>query len=217
MLFSIPLPRHSLCPKTIELSSSQTTYYASIEITHTALQMSRFSRYDSDEERLPEGMTRVGYDADTQVSTFQDEDGSYWESAPGNAYGRLFRVSDGPAPDDDDMEPFIVSDQSQKPSWRADVMPLLNFGVIVGVSLMLLFWYLHYAASSGSSDDTASAEKICPDGTEPYTVQGGDSCWDLGDSRGISVDDVVNFNAGLACDNLKAKSKICLPPLPGPV
>ena len=38
--------------------------------------MSRFSRYDSDEERLPEGMTRVGYDADTQVTTFQDVDGN---------------------------------------------------------------------------------------------------------------------------------------------
>ncbi|KAJ3532019.1 hypothetical protein NM208_g8625 [Fusarium decemcellulare] len=49
--------------------------------------MSRFSRYDTDEERLPEGMERVGYDADSQVYTFRDADGSYWESAPGNHRG----------------------------------------------------------------------------------------------------------------------------------
>lgn len=179
--------------------------------------MSRFSRYDSDEARLPEGMTRVGYDADTQVSTFQDSDGSYWESAPGNSYGQLTRVGDGPISDNDDMEPFLISDQSSKPSWRADLMPLLNFGVIVGLCLLLLFWYLHYAASSSSSSEETSNPMSCPDGTELYTVRDGDSCWSLGDSRGISVDDVIHFNAGLNCEKLLIKSRICLPQLPGPV
>jgi len=37
-------------------------------------------------------MTRVGYDGDTQVYTYQDTDGSYWEGAPGVKYGRLSRV-----------------------------------------------------------------------------------------------------------------------------
>ena len=50
-------------------------------------------RYTStDQDRLPEGMTRIGYDADTQTYTFKDADGSYWESAPGNEYGRLHRA-----------------------------------------------------------------------------------------------------------------------------
>jgi hypothetical protein len=54
--------------------------------------MGRWSHLDTDEERLPEGMTRVGYDGDTQVYTYQDSDGSYWEGAPGVKYGRLYRV-----------------------------------------------------------------------------------------------------------------------------
>lgn len=178
--------------------------------------MSRFSRYDSDEERLPEGMTRVGYDADTQITTFQDADGSYWESAPGNSYGQLTRVGDGPASDNEEMEHFLISDQSSKPSWRAELMPLLNFGVIVGLSLMLLFWYLHYAASSGSSDKESAdkepaTEVSCPDGTTLYTVQDQDSCWSLGESRGISVSDVLHFNTGLDCETLQVNSRICLP------
>jgi hypothetical protein len=54
--------------------------------------MGRWSHLDTDEERLPEGMTRVAYDGDTQVYTYQDSDGSYWEGAPGVKYGRLYRV-----------------------------------------------------------------------------------------------------------------------------
>lgn len=60
--------------------------------------MSRFSYYDTDEERLPEGFERVGYDADTGVYTYRDtRDGSYWEGPAGSRYGRLTRVG-APAP-----------------------------------------------------------------------------------------------------------------------
>ncbi|KAK3295441.1 uncharacterized protein B0H64DRAFT_145826 [Chaetomium fimeti] len=54
--------------------------------------MGRWSHLDSDEDRLPAGMTRVGYDADTQVYTYRDSDGSYWEGAPGVQYGKMYRV-----------------------------------------------------------------------------------------------------------------------------
>ena len=55
--------------------------------------MGRWSHLDTDEERLPEGMTRIGYDADTQTYTFRDAtDGSLWKGAPGCQYGKLFRV-----------------------------------------------------------------------------------------------------------------------------
>lgn len=37
-------------------------------------------------------MQRVGYDADTQVYTYQDADGSVWEGDEGNRYGQLRRV-----------------------------------------------------------------------------------------------------------------------------
>ncbi|KAJ4303986.1 hypothetical protein N0V88_001589 [Collariella sp. IMI 366227] len=60
--------------------------------------MGRWSHLDTDEERLPDGMTRIGYDADTQVYTYRDSDGSYWEGAPGVQYGKLHRVRDATPP-----------------------------------------------------------------------------------------------------------------------
>ncbi|KAI1360537.1 carbohydrate-binding module family 50 protein [Xylaria arbuscula] len=54
---------------------------------------SRWSEFDTDAERLPEGMKRIGYDADSQKYTFRDADGSLWESASGNRYGQLRRVA----------------------------------------------------------------------------------------------------------------------------
>jgi hypothetical protein len=81
--------------------------------------MGRWSHLDSDEERLPEGMTRVGYDADTQVYTYRDSDGSYWEGAPGCQYGTLHRVRSATPPlpsvhiPDDisgDEKPYVLHD-----------------------------------------------------------------------------------------------------------
>ena len=54
--------------------------------------MSRQSGGDlEDEARLPEDIQRVGYDADTQTYSYRDQDGSYWEGAPGARYGVLHR------------------------------------------------------------------------------------------------------------------------------
>jgi hypothetical protein len=44
---------------------------------------------NQDESRLPEGMQRVGYDASTQIYSYRDQDGSYWEGDPGARYGVL--------------------------------------------------------------------------------------------------------------------------------
>ncbi|KAH8895636.1 hypothetical protein GQ53DRAFT_761419 [Thozetella sp. PMI_491] len=55
--------------------------------------MGRWAYLDTDEERLPEGMTRIGYDADSQTYTYRDSDGSRWTGAPGNRYGHLSKVS----------------------------------------------------------------------------------------------------------------------------
>lgn len=53
---------------------------------------SRFAEYDADEDNLPPGMTRIGYDADTETYTFSSADGSIWEGSPGSRYGNLTRV-----------------------------------------------------------------------------------------------------------------------------
>ncbi|KAF8877881.1 hypothetical protein BD779DRAFT_1803816 [Infundibulicybe gibba] len=51
--------------------------------------MGRWTYKDEDSYRLPEGFTRTGYDADTQVYTYRDQDGRFYEGAPGASYGLL--------------------------------------------------------------------------------------------------------------------------------
>ena len=46
-----------------------------------------------DAYRLPEGMRRVAYDADTQRYTFRDRSGQLYQSAPGEEYGVLKPVA----------------------------------------------------------------------------------------------------------------------------
>ncbi|KAH8168511.1 lysM domain-containing protein [Sarocladium implicatum] len=177
--------------------------------------MSRFSRYDTDEERLPEGMTRVGYDADTQVYTFQDADGSYWESAPGNQYGQLTRVGDGAPPRDgsDPHEPFLSYDSTRsQPSWRRDMMPLLQFGVIIGVFLLVLFSFFRWSGGSGSG-----AVVHCADGAHKYTIKPDDTCWAIAQEQGIDIKDILSSNEGVDCENLVIGSALCLPEAPAPV
>lgn len=191
---------------------------SSIPTEPQPIPMSRFSRYDTDEGRLPDGMSRVGYDSDTQVYTYQDSDGSYWESPAGHEYGQLTRVGGDTASDNGDMEPFLVSDQSyEQTSWRAELMPLLNFGVIVGLCLLLFFWYLHYAASPSKSTEEPGIEISCSDNGDPYTITDGDTCWSVAEKLHITTDDILRFNVGLDCQKLQLGSHICVPHADGPV
>ncbi|KIK07097.1 hypothetical protein K443DRAFT_88029 [Laccaria amethystina LaAM-08-1] len=56
--------------------------------------MGRWTQYDEDEARLPEGMQRIGYDADSSRYTFRDKEGNIYQSAPRAEYGILTPVSD---------------------------------------------------------------------------------------------------------------------------
>jgi len=175
--------------------------------------MSRFSYYDTDEERLPEGMRRVGYDADTQVYTFRDDtDGSLWEGAPGATYGQLTRVS-GPSQQSTSeeeqpsgpSEPFLVAHTpEQRRSWRHEHMPLLNFFMIVALFLVGVFWFMGFSLNP----------KPACDGGPTHTVQTGDTCWAIADSKGISVEDLISLNEGLNCDHLAVGQAVCLPRKP---
>lgn len=44
-----------------------------------------------DEYRLPDGMKRVGYDADTQKYSYVDQNGDFWEGSEGQEFGELRR------------------------------------------------------------------------------------------------------------------------------
>jgi hypothetical protein len=87
--------------------------------------MGRWSHLDSDEERLPWGMKRIGYDSDTQTYTYRDSDGSLWEGTSGSQYGTLRRVGGGsraaPAPPPPppparvtiDEQPYVLYDEDE--------------------------------------------------------------------------------------------------------
>ena len=48
-----------------------------------------YSSLFQDEYRLPEGMTRIGYDSDAGRYRFRDKDGSIWEGPEGAGYGEM--------------------------------------------------------------------------------------------------------------------------------
>ncbi|KAI2642843.1 carbohydrate-binding module family 50 protein [Xylaria nigripes] len=177
--------------------------------------MPRWSEYDTDEERLPEGMKRIGYDADTETYTFRDADGSIWESAPGNRYGQLRRVAGAPPPsygEDDESSPtqplnYDGADRAgRRASWRQEMRPLLNWFLLVGVFLLALIWFL----IGGSKRDTG-AVRSCSENTTPYTIRAGDTCWAITDANSVSLDDLLGSNEGLDCDKLAVGEVICVP------
>ncbi|KDR77281.1 hypothetical protein GALMADRAFT_96032 [Galerina marginata CBS 339.88] len=49
----------------------------------------RWTQYEEDSSRLPEGFKRIGYDADTKIYTFRDANGVMYQGKPGLDYGTL--------------------------------------------------------------------------------------------------------------------------------
>ncbi|KAI0393937.1 carbohydrate-binding module family 50 protein [Xylariaceae sp. FL0594] len=179
--------------------------------------MSRWSEYDTDAERLPEGMQRIGYDADTQTYTFRDADGSTWESAPGNKYGQLRRVSDAPpsySEEDENAGPLHPLTYGEpgphgsrgQPSWRHELMPLLNWFLLVGLFLLFMLWFI-----TGGSKGSDKVVRSCSDTAAPVTIRPGDTCWAIAEERSIPLADLLSENEGLDCDHLSIGSTICVP------
>ncbi|KAH7198818.1 uncharacterized protein B0J16DRAFT_258114 [Fusarium flagelliforme] len=171
--------------------------------------MSRFSRYDTDEERLPEGMQRVGYDADTQVYTFRDADGSFWESAPGNQYGQLTKVGEA-RPEGQESESFLVTNpqyHQPKMSWFTEMKPFLNFLMLIILSMLLLFWFLGHK----SSPEEHIPIPDCPEGTVAYGVKQGDTCWSIAKKAGVDLDEILKKNKDVDCEALMIGDRICVP------
>ncbi|KIK16075.1 hypothetical protein PISMIDRAFT_686755 [Pisolithus microcarpus 441] len=51
--------------------------------------MNRFTQLDEDSYRLPEGVERIAYDADSQRYLFRDRAGQLYQNEPGDEYGVL--------------------------------------------------------------------------------------------------------------------------------
>ncbi|OWP01681.1 LysM-domain-containing protein [Marssonina coronariae] len=193
--------------------------------------MSRWNADDDDSRRLPSGMRRTGYDADTQTYSYRDADGGTWEGAPGGQGPRAATAADvssfipnpnpnpNPAPKSTQGEPpgcerdgegectqantpSITQYHSLDESERAAWRSLLPFCLLVLVVLAVLARYLSRSA--------AAPALFCPRGSERYVVRTGDSCWRIAQESGGSVEDLVMRNTGLRCDLLLVGTQICV-------
>jgi len=193
--------------------------------------MGRWTQYDEDDYRLPEGMKRIGYDADSGRYYFRDSARSIWQGAVGAQFGEMTKVNALPASvtledtsDDDqrgdDLEAsprvrngdyqLLSEDHSQPIIPRTTVnmgsyRTLFPFFLIIAV-VLLLIWRL--ILSPGLSTPT----KKCPEGTSSYWIQPGDNCWELSRQHGWTLDKFKEANPKVVCDPIMPGTSVCLPP-----
>ncbi|KAF2680383.1 carbohydrate-binding module family 50 protein [Lentithecium fluviatile CBS 122367] len=168
--------------------------------------MGRWADQDSDEHRLPEGMKRIGYDADTQIYTFRDASGAIYESESGNRYGELWPAGRRPQRTPSEIEHHNAQ---LKKSNRESVKMILPFALLVLVFLLLLFRYL---GNAGAHADLGEQAK-CAEGDTWVQVVEKDTCFDIGKKNGLGVEELLGIegNEGVDCDHLRIGQKICVP------
>jgi hypothetical protein len=166
----------------------------------------KYSRLDTDEERLPENMTRIGYDADTEQYQYQDTtDGSHWQGPPGSRHGVLRPV--GWTDPRSDEERLLASEQQdrhlkeqEKEAWRY----LLPFFLLCGVFLLGV-WYV--IGGRGFWTET----RVCGHGTYKVEIRAGDTCWSLAGEKADVLEQLKHLNEGVNCDRLGVGDVLCLP------
>ncbi|KAJ7292553.1 hypothetical protein C8J57DRAFT_1266307 [Mycena rebaudengoi] len=167
--------------------------------------MGRWTQYDEDEHRLPAGMERIGYDADTGRYTFRGGDGSVWQGAQGAQFSEMTRVSGGASSSHyaEDVEDVEAAPQ------RADGYQALatdpvkqsphKYHLNAGAYRTLFPFFLLIGVFLPPLDTTS------------YLVEPGDTCWAISQGAGCSVEDLQKLNAKLNCDSLVPGSTLCLP------
>ncbi|KAK3197763.1 hypothetical protein GRF29_216g1232542 [Pseudopithomyces chartarum] len=169
--------------------------------------MGRWANRDSDEERLPEGFQRIGYDADTQTYTFRAPDGTIYESAEGNRYGELYPQGQRPLLSDSEVQ---TRNEEIKQSNRESVKMMLPFALVAIVFVLFMFRFL---GSAGSGADVGPPQINCDDGATAVTIEKGDTCWEIAQAHGVGVEELLAMkgNEGVDCDALKPGHEICVP------
>ncbi|KAH8998808.1 hypothetical protein EDB86DRAFT_2910195 [Lactarius hatsudake] len=185
--------------------------------------MGRWSQYDEDEYRLPEGMKRVGYDADSGRYIFRDNDGSLWEGQEGTHFGEMTRVSDTRTTthngDEDDVEngsvrvggyapvPGSADDGTTYPRYStgSPYRMIFPFFLII-IVVLLLVWRV--VVSPGL---IPVKYPMCPEGSSRVTVVAGDTCWRIAETHGCGLEGLKRVNAGLRCERLLPGDQICVP------
>ncbi|KAF8178157.1 hypothetical protein K438DRAFT_1844678 [Mycena galopus ATCC 62051] len=84
--------------------------------------MGRWTQYEEDASRLPEGVKRIGYDADTARYKFCDCDGNLYLGPPHEDYGSLTLVGKtSPPPSSSDDRPNVFASEKSRPELAVDV------------------------------------------------------------------------------------------------
>jgi len=190
--------------------------------------MGRWTQYDEDSYRLPEGVKRVAYDADTQQYTFKDAGGKLYVGPEGTQYGDFTKVSDGTtrtveddAGSDDefpysaDVEASIpLKAENRRPGPAAPDAPrtsayrvLFPFFLLVLVTLLLVIRIFGFG-----SHGSYHSPNPCGPNSERYRIKEGDTCWSISQAQGITVDSLRSTNEDMNCAKLYPGQTICLPP-----
>ncbi|KAK0429652.1 hypothetical protein ARMSODRAFT_948113 [Armillaria solidipes] len=180
--------------------------------------MGRWTQYDEDSYRLPEGMERIGYDSDTQTYFYRDANGDTWKGAEGAEYSEMTRVS-GASSSTEDIEaaprradgyqqlatdlnrPMVSTTYTPNPSAYRTLFP---FFLIIAV-VLLLVWRL--ILSPGLS----VPKSPCAQGMQAYWVQAGDSCWEIATRHGYTLEELQGWNPKVECEVLMPGTTVCLP------
>ncbi|KAI0271438.1 hypothetical protein BC834DRAFT_442492 [Gloeopeniophorella convolvens] len=185
--------------------------------------MGRWSQYDEDDYRLPDGMKRVGYDADSGKYLYRNKGGSLWEGQEGAQFGELTRGPDVPTAahdgNDDDVEigptreggyALVAGDANGTTPYPryatgSPYRMLFPFFLIV-IVVLLLVWRL--VVSPGL---TPEKYPRCPEGSSRVTVVAGDTCWKIAKAHGCGLEALRKVNGSLRCERLMPGDQICVP------
>ena len=146
---------------------------------------------DDDTFHLPPGMTRIGYDADTETYTFRDADGTRYEGTPGSRYGQLTPTGvRSSAPFDD-----VVTQSARESDWKQ----LAPFLLLIAVVLLSVMWFV-----------TGAEEARCRNGEQAYVLDKRNTCWQVARDFGVEVGRLRAARGDLDCDHLQIGTTMCV-------
>nr|GAT58089.1 predicted protein [Mycena chlorophos] len=88
--------------------------------------MGRWTQQEEDAARLPEGVKRVAYDADSARYTFRDNEGNIYVGPPHEEYGTLTMVKRGTGKASESDRPGAFAESNLKPGLSLEIVPHAN-------------------------------------------------------------------------------------------
>ncbi|KAJ8520883.1 hypothetical protein ONZ45_g2346 [Pleurotus djamor] len=178
--------------------------------------MGRWTQYDEDEYRLPAGVKRVGYDADTGRYYFRSGNQLY-QGPEGSEFGQLTPVSSAPISisnnDDDDLEATPSRPDGYQPlatdgfpGFRNANSPyriLFPFFLGIGVILLLIWRLIVYPGLSPPPPPCQNSRL--------YIAQPGDNCWEIAQTFHCPWEEFKELNTKVDCEHLMPGTSICVP------